>query len=453
MDLAEALLSGSTPSSVASFSLFAQTLDAAWVEQALQATGTATLRRRKLPADYVVWLVIGMAMLRDRSIAEVLRHLDLVLPTPAGERRHATSAAVVQARDRLGPEPLAWLFGATAGVWTGASANEHRWRDLAVLGVDGSTLRIQDTPENEAYFGRPGASRGEAGAGYPQLRLVALMVLRSHLLMDLVMGPYRTSELALAESLWPRVPERSLLILDRGFATYENFHTLADPAHQRFWLTRARQGKTAMKLRLLKELGTGDSLVEVRINPGTRRLHPTLPETLTVRAIHYQHPGFRPEILLTSLLDPVAYPAEEIIALYHERWELELAFDEVKTHTLEREESCLRCKSPERVTQELWGLAIAYNLVRMIMADVARKAGTVPTRISYRHALQFVRAFWVTAWSATPGVLPKRLDSLHQELALLLLPPRRSRIFPRAVKVKMSNYPRKRPAPPPGSLK
>src|SRR6202789_4211919 len=449
MDLAEAVLSGSTAGSGGSSSLFAQTLDAAWVEQALEATGTATLRRRKLPAEYVVWLVIGMAMLRDRSIAEVVHHLDLVLPTPAGERRHVTSAAVVQARDRLGPEPVAWLFGATAGVGTPASADEHRWRDLGVLGMDGTSLRIQDTPENQRHFGRPGTSRGEASAGYPQLRLVALMVLRSHLLMDLAIGPYRTSELVLAESLWPRVPERSLLILDRGFATYENFHALADPKHQRFWLTRARQGKTAMKLRPLKELAPGDSLVEVCINPQTRRLHPDLPQTLTVRAIHYQHPGFRPEILLTSLLDPVAYPAAEIIALYHERWELELAFDEVKTHTLEREEAYLRSKSPERVTQELWGLAIAYNLVRKIIADVARKADTVPTRISYRHALQLVRAFWVTAWCASPGVVPKRLDSLNQELALLLLPPRRPRTFPRAVKVKMSNYARKRPPPPP----
>src|ERR1700681_2155786 len=117
MDVAAALLAAGAASSEASFSLFAQSLDKSWVEQALQATGTATVRRRKLPAEYVVWLVIGMAMLRDRSIAEVVRHLDLVQRTPQGERRCATSGAVVQARDRLGPEPLAWLFHSTAQVW------------------------------------------------------------------------------------------------------------------------------------------------------------------------------------------------------------------------------------------------------------------------------------------------------------------------------------------------
>ncbi|MGQ0544765.1 MAG: IS4 family transposase, partial [Betaproteobacteria bacterium] len=104
-----------------------------------------------------------------------------------------------------------------------------------------------------------------------------------------------------------------------------------------------------------------------------------------------------------------------------------------------------RCKNPERIAQELWGLAITYNLVRLTMAQVARRAGVLPTQISYRHTLHFVRAFWLSAWFASPGVLPKRLQTLHDEVRLLLLPPRRPRHYPRAVKIKMSNYPRKRP--------
>ena len=144
------------------------------------------------------------------------------------------------------------------------------------------------------------------------------------------------------------------------------------------------------------------------------------------------------------MCDPLAFPAAGIIALYHERWELELAYDEVKTHTLEREEASLRCKKPDRIAQELWGLAVAYNLVRLTMADVARRAGVLPNEISYRHTLHFVRAFWISAWLASPGVLPKRLQTLYNELPLLLLPPRRNRSYPRAVKIKMSSYPRKR---------
>jgi hypothetical protein len=445
MDVTAALLAGGASGSEASFALFAQSLDRAWVEQALRATGTATIRRRKLPAEYVVWLVIGMAMLRDRSITEVVRHLDLVMPSPTGQRQHVSGSAVVQARDRLGPQPLAWLFRTTAAHWASASADEHRWRGLAVLGVDGSTLRVPDTPENDAYFGRAGTSRGEAAAAYPQLRLVTLMVLRSHLLWDAAFGPYRNGELSLARHLWPRLPQRSLLIVDREFATYENFQTLSDPAHQRYWLTRARQAHSSALLHPVQQLGPGDALVTLHPGRATRKLRPSLPETLTVRAIQYQRKGFRAQTLLTSLLDPVAFPATEIIALYHERWELELAYDELKTHTLEREEASLRCKNPERVSQELWGLAVAYNLVRLTMAEVARRAGVSPNQISYRHTLHFVRAFWISAWLASPGVLPKRLHALYNELPLLLLPPRRNRAYPRAVKIKMSNYPRKRP--------
>ncbi|MGH8577765.1 MAG: IS4 family transposase [Gammaproteobacteria bacterium] len=445
MDVAAALLAGGATDSETSFALFAQSLDQAWVEQALRATGTATVRRRKLPAEYVVWLVIGMAMLRDRSIAEVVRHLDLVMPTPAGKRQHVTGGALVQARDRLGAEPLAWLFHATAAHWASASAEAHRWRGLAVLGVDGSTLRVPDSPENDAHFGRAGTSRGDAGAAYPQLRLVTLMLLRSRLLLDAAFGPYSHSEQSLAQRLWPQLPESSLTIMDRGFANYENFHRLADPAHQRYWLTRAKQGQRMATLHPIQELGPGDTLVQLRPSRSTRKLHPSLPESLTVRAIQYQRKGFRAQTLLTSLLDPVAFPAAEIIALYHERWELELGYDEIKTHTLEREEASLRCKSPERISQELWGLAVAYNLVRLTMAEVARRAGVLPNQISYRHTLHFVRAFWISAWHASPGVLPKRLQALHDELPLLLLPPRRPRNYPRAVKIKMSNYPRKRP--------
>jgi hypothetical protein len=453
MDLAEALLQAGEGRAEASFALFAHTLDPEWIAHALQATGKASVRRRKLPAEYVVWLVIGMAMLRDRSIQEVVRHLDLVLPGSDRARPSVSGGAIVQARDRLGPQPLAWLFEHTAAGWATASADEHRWRGLAVFGVDGTTLRVPDSPENDAAFGRPGTSRGGAAAGYPQLRLVALMVLRSHLLAALALGPYRDGELTLAEDLWPKLPDHSLIIVDREFATYDLFRRLADPSRKRHWLTRAKTGQTAPKLTTVQRLGPHDAIVELRPSPYLRHRNPALPETLRVRAIRYHKRGFRPQTLLTSLVDPVAYPAAEIVALYHERWELELGFDEVKTHTLEREEASLRCKAPERIKQELWGLGIAYNLVRLTMERVAKKADVSPTRISYRHAVNFIRVFWLTAHFISPGALPRRLDSLHNELALLIIPPRRSRRFPRAVKIKMSNFPRKRPAPRKAPLK
>jgi hypothetical protein len=379
-----------------------------------------------------------MGLFRDRSIDEVVSHLGLVLPS-SSLSPGITSSAIGQARDRLGAEPLAQLFDATTEHWAAKSAHEHRWRGLTVFGVDGSSLRVADTAENDGYFGRPGSSRGKSG--YPQLRLVALMVLRSHLLAGLNIGPWSSSEIALAESLWKKIPDQSLTILDRGFLSYRLLRGIETNGTGRHWLIRA---KSALKWRVTRSLGENDSLVEITVPRRLRRQHPDLPETLTVRAVRYQYRGFRPQTLLTSLLDPEAFPAEEIAALYHERWELELGFDEIKTHALEREEA-LRSKSPERTRQEVWGLAIAYNLVRVQMERVAEKVGVPPTRISFRHSILLIRGFWwMTAWAASPGKLPKRLEELDEQGALLVLPPRRERFYPRAVKIKMSNYPRKR---------
>jgi len=451
MELGEALLAVGEGERAASFEVFSDTLDGAWITQALTSTGTATIRRRKLPAEYVVWIVIGMGLLRDRSIREVVRHLDLVLPAAGEGRQTVSGSAIVQARERLGPNPLAALFAQSAAMWCPAAADSDRWRGLAVLGVDGTTLRVPDTPENEAAFGRA-TTRWESTGGYPLLRLVALMVLRRHLLAALALGAYHDGELTLAESLWPQIPDSSLLILDRGFANYGLFHRLADVAHERYWLTRQRGGPRPLGQRIVRRLGRNDCLIDLVPSRHTLRAHPDLPPTLRIRAIRYQRRGFRAQTLLTSLLDPATFPAAEIVALYHERWGRELGFDEVKTHTLEREEA-LRSKTPARVEQELWGLAIGYNLVRLEMARVAERADIAPTRISYRHALQLIRIFWLTAWLASPGVLPRRLEALHDELALLILPERRARAAPRAVKIKMSNYPRKRPKPRSGAPK
>src|SRR5262249_42933336 len=131
MELGEAILGVGAGDRAASFELFAETLDAEWIAQALQATGTATIRRRKLPAEYVVWLLMGMGLLRARSIGGVVRHLALVLP-PGGGRGTGRGAAIAQARGRLGPAPLAALFAQTAAVWGPAAAAAERWRGLTV---------------------------------------------------------------------------------------------------------------------------------------------------------------------------------------------------------------------------------------------------------------------------------------------------------------------------------
>ena len=411
-------------------------IDPAWIEQALESTGTATVRRRRLPADQVLWLVVGMALCRDCSIVDVVDRLDLALPGPAVAR-----SAVPQSRTRLGEEPLEWLFTATARRWAHASADRLRWRGLALYGADGTTMRVPDATENREYFGVPRGGRGAEGA-YPQLRLVALFALRSHELAAARFGPYRVSEIALARELWAELPERSLCIVDRGFLGAGVLLPISRDG-SRHWLVRAK-GNTVW--REVERLGRNDLLVELRVSPGAREQDPSLPQTWTARAIRYQRPGFAPQWLLTSLLEPVAYPAREIAELYHERWEVELAYDEIKTEMLDREET-IRSKSPARVAQEMWGILLAYNLVRLEMERVADEARVPPTRISFVAALHLVRDQWMWA-SITrgPGAIPSHLLKLRRDLRRFILPPRRrSRRYPRAVKITMSGYPAKRP--------
>lgn len=418
-----------------------------WVERALAATGVATMRRRRLPAEQVVWLVIGMAIIRERRIEEVVRTLDLALPAPKGGS--LAPASIPPARRRVGEAPVKWLFERTGKVWSSETADEQRWRGLAIYGIDGTTLRVPDSGENREEFGGQWAGEEKGDSGYPMVRLLALMALRSHIIADAVFGGYgSTSEQGQARELLPRVPDHSLTILDRNFLSPLSLLPLQTEGTNRHWLTRAKSN-TAMKT--LRKLGEGDELVEMRVTAEARGKDPTLPTTWVARAVSYQRKGFRPQKLLTSLLDPEQYPAEELVGMYHERWEIELGYDEVKTELLQREEA-LRSRKPSSVRQELWGVLLAYNLVRVEIARVAKAVGVSPTRISFVMALAMIRDEWfMSTASVGPGSIPKHLARLRENLQRLVLPPRRSeRAYPRAVKIKMSNYKRNRPAAQPG---
>ncbi|WP_437310215.1 IS4 family transposase [Sorangium sp. So ce388] len=412
-------------------------LPAEWIEQALAATGTATLRRRRLPAEQVIWLVLGMALMRDRPIEEVVTKLDLALP---GANGAIARSAIPQARARLGDEPMQWLFERSALAWSTQSADANRYRGLAVYGIDGTTLRVADTPDNRAEFGGASSSRGDSG--YPQVRLVCLMVLSSHELAAANFGPYATHELKYARPLIDQIHDRSLTIVDRGFFGASFLIGLTRSGSERHWMTRAR---STTKWRVIEQYGPDDALVEMDVSSEARRKDPSLPQTWRVRAVRYKRPGHEPKTLLTSLLDPVTYAAKELAALYHERWELELAYDELKTEMLDRRES-IRSKTPMMVRQEIWGLLLAYNLVRLEMERVAAEARVPPTRISFIMALRLIRDEWLWSSDSRPGAIPGHLHNLRRDLKRFILPPRRAeRTYPRAVKVKMSNYPRKRP--------
>ena len=424
---------------------FQDSLDPDWIEDALSATGTASVRRRRFPADQAIWLVIGIGLFADRSIQEVSEHLDLVVP---GVRRVSPSS-VSEARYRLGQEPMKWLFEKVADAWS-CSPGLARYHGLALFGVDGTHLRVPDSDANYEHFGKPGGRGGSGDAGYPQLRLCTLMSLDTRLLVDARFGPWSESEQTLATELWSALPDNSLTILDRGFVNYRVFAKLVASGAQRHVMVRMRAD---MKFERLELLPDGTELALLRPCSEALRQEPDITPSLTVRIVTYQHPDGKPSRLCVTLLDPALHPAKELIELYHERWELEVGYDELKTHMLHRKES-LRSRKPVGVEQEVWGLLLAYNLVRREMLLVAAKNKVPPKQISFWTSLLRIRDFWTYAGMTTsPGNIPARLADMEADLRSLILPlRRRDRRYPRHVKIKMSNYARNRGKRPPKAI-
>jgi len=440
MSLAEDLGEVATTAEPAQFETFQKHMDRRWIEESLEVTGTATIRRRRLPAEQVVWLVIGMAMFAMRSMKDLVASLDLAMP---GKKSEVAPSAVTQARSRIGEAPLAWLFARSGRAWGERSADGLRWRGLSVLGMDMSTLRVADSQENRDTFGGQSAGAKRGASGYPMLRLLGLMVLRSHVLLAARLGPYKgSSEMSLARGILDEIPDDSLMIMDRGYLNPAFLQGLEKCGKNRHWLTRAKKNT---KWKVIHHQGPGDDLVELELSAEARKKDSSLPETLWCRAVRYQRKGFQPQTLLTSLLQPSLYPARELANLYHERWEIELGYGEVKTDMRNRQET-LRSKTPQGVLQETWGLLTAYNLIRVEMEQVAAEAGVPPVRISFVMAMNLIQSEWMWCGVASPGTIPEKLRRMRTEVARFVLPERRTeRSYPRAVKIKMSNYARKRP--------
>ena len=357
------------------------------VHEALQQAKRASVRERDLPAHVVVYYVIALALYMRSSYREVLRCLlegVQWLLDPSAPVKVAGKSGISQARSRLGAEPLRTLYEAVVTPMAESGTRGAWYRQWRLVSLDGSTLDVADTVENDEAFGRPGASRGSSA--FPKIRFVALLESGTHVLWNARMADYATDEITLAREVVPGLGKGMLCLADRFFPSYELWRAAAKTGADLLW--RVRQNA---RLEVDQRLPDGSYLSRIYASTKDRRKQR---HAIVVRVIEYRLqdvPGAEPIYrLITTILDPAAAPAKELAALYHERWEIETALDELKTH-LRGAQIVLRSKTPELVRQEFYGLLMAHYAVRGLMHEAALRAGEDPDRLSFLHSVRVVQ--------------------------------------------------------------
>jgi len=406
-------------------------IDPAWIEQALNATGKASIRRRKLPAEHAVWLVIGLALFRHMPLWQVVQEMALTLD---GQDLPVPSSSV-QARQRLGAEPLAHLFGLLTDAW--GRAHPVHAQSLRVLAVDGVVWSAPDSPDNRQALGSGLTQYGPQP--WPMVRGVCLLDTDSHELLDAKLGDYHCGELTLAADL--RGLDHSITLFDRAYFSAAFLMDWQHAGEQRHWLMRAKDN---LRHEIVQTLGEDDWLIRMPVSPQARQLRPELPSHWQARLIQ-THTGGKTRRFITSLLDPKPFAAQDLTQLYRQRWEIELGFREIK-QSLQQGQGVLRSKQPELVMQEVWGVLIAHTLLRRWMRLMAQHADVEPNRISFHTAQHAIVGALNTVHLARAGTLPQHLQRLLELARYFVLPPRRTdRSFPREVKrSSRSKYPSKK---------
>ena len=371
------------------------------VDEVIAEVGRTEQRHRSLPARVMAYFSIGMALYSEGSYEDVLAQLTDGLSWASGWTETYTppsKSAIFQARARLGAEPLTALFervakpigtDATPGVWLAGRR---------LVAIDGMCLDVADTTANHEHFGRPGVNKGERAA-FPQARVVALAECGTHAVFAAEIGVYAASEATLTEPLLAKLEPGMLLTADRGFFSYALWRKAAATGADLLW--RIRTDKSGPKPTHIEDLPDGSWLAHLQQthSAAARRAEPIL-----VRVIDYTIDDGRenPETyrLFTTLLDPNEVCATDLAAGYTQRWEVELTFDELKTHQ-RGPRTVLRSKSPDLVLQEIWGHLCCHFAIRSLMAEAATHSGHDPDRVSFVAALRITRQTL-----AHPGAFP-----------------------------------------------
>ena len=394
---------------ILSVGVLAQACPRSLIDEVLADTGKASQRKRLLPAPAVVYYVMSLALWRELPIEEVLRVVSTSLHWLDDGKNPTTppcKAAISQARSRLGPEVMRELAARVLRPLARSDSLGAWYRGLRIMALDGSCMDVPDEAANAEHFGYAGSSRG--ASAFPQIRVLALVECGTHAIVGAEYGPFRRSEQKMAEVLLPATLQPDMLLLaDRNFYGYAMWQIANSSGCRLLWRVRT-------SLKLAKEHVLPDGSYLSRIYSATDRAHS---KGLQIRVVEYTldtDTSDSPERyrLITNLLDHTQAPAEELAALYHERWEVEGVFTEVKTRLCAGGHTQLRSKTPALVEQELWGLILAHFAIRQLIVHAGLLHNIDPDRLSFTHAVRTVKRRLPQA-AANPSRSPSQSRDGH----------------------------------------
>ena len=434
--------------------IFAETYPLETIEKLVQEQRERDPKERRLRClvpRSIVFFVLAMVLWTRLSQANVWKKLTHKLQVlhPAEPVLTVTAGALSYQRNLLGVAPLHSLMQQCCHPLCDSQTPGAFYRGYRIMAIDGTLFNVAETKANDAAFGR---SKNQYGKGaYPQVRSVFLMECGSHATIDISVQPYSRSEVHGAHEVLASVQAGMLVTHDAGLFGGG--------------LWQGIRGQGAHVLSTLAYTVLTHRVYTLRDGSYLAWLHPShdaaypLHKPMLIRVFEYQltderlgEPGtvYR---LATTLLNARLAPALELVVLYHERWEVELAFDEIKTHQRQYQK-VLRSKTPEGVRQEIYATVLAHYAVRSLMVQAARKDHIDPDRLSFTAALFQIQEAIDDGMTFAPEHGPHLRVGLLARLASEVLPPRRLRVNRREVKKVYNKYkPKKRDVPPPAPFR
>ncbi len=384
---------GARLSDYLSASLLARVYAPELVFQMLDRHGVGSQRTRSLPALVTSYYCMALSLYPEAAYEEVFSVVAQGLAWLQGSQavESVAKSSISAARRKIGYAPLKSIHETACVALAQPDIQPHAfYAGLRLVAIDGSNFEIPDEAANVAAFGRPGSRTGRAA--YPQAQCAVLVECATHAILGANIGAYRCTEWTIFEPLLARLGPDMLCLADRGFRGYPHWKAARDTGAQLLWRGAANQ-----QLPVVMPLADGSYLSAIYPDLKSRRKRSG---AIVVRVIEYRLPGVTDEVagagqaqryrLLTTLLDPDQAPALELAALYHERWEVEAVFDELKTHLVQRRRT-LRSKTPDGVRQEFFGWVLAHYAVCWLMHQAASAHRLQQRQLSFTGHVHLLR--------------------------------------------------------------